>query len=194
VAYIHRGRGYPAGILSRLLHLLLRQSPTLCIGSPLEMADQTPTTTWQYVTIASSTNLGPMTTPVQFPPDCTNLYDFHTTVLGQPNWSTLYTGGCAMSSCCPYSSIYTTGLAWYSSYYSPAVCPQGYQTCPGPWEVASTLPSTEHVRFCCPVYVFPLHWLSLNFFAKFQQSEGINVRCGQDMQYVKQSEPVLRQR
>lgn len=121
------------------------------------MADhQKPSTTWSYVKITSSTNIGPMTTPFKFPSDCTNLYDFHTTVLGQPDWSTLYTGGCVMSSCCPYSAFYTTDRAWYSSYYSPAVCPQGYQTCDGPWEVASALQTNEHVRFCCPTYVFPL--------------------------------------
>lgn len=62
-----------------------------------------------------------------------------------------------MSACCPYSKFYTTALGWYSSYYSPAVCPQGYQTCNGPWEVASTLNATEHVRFCCPTFVSLLY-------------------------------------
>ncbi|KAK6544744.1 hypothetical protein TWF694_001430 [Orbilia ellipsospora] len=120
------------------------------------MANPSPTTTWSYIQIASSTNLGPMTTPFEFPSDCTNLYDFRTTVLGE-TWSTVYTGGCALSTCCPYSKFYTTAFAWYSSYYSPAVCPQNYQTCDGPWEVASTLGSTEHVRFCCPTgYTCPL--------------------------------------
>jgi hypothetical protein len=116
------------------------------------MANPTPTTTWSYVQITSSTNLGPMPTAVEFPPDCTNMYNFRTTVLGA-SWSTVYTGGCAMSTCCPYSNFYTTAFGWYSSYYSPAVCPQGYQTCRGPWEVASTLGATEHVKFCCPTFV-----------------------------------------
>ncbi len=121
------------------------------LAVPTATGDTTPTTTWQYVPITSSTNLGAMLTPTAFPSGCTDIYNFNTTVLGATGWpTTFYTGGCAMSSCCPFGRFYTTALAWYSSYYSPAVCPQRYITCPGPWEVQSSLPRNEHVRFCCP--------------------------------------------
>ncbi|KAN0096046.1 hypothetical protein V8E51_014851 [Hyaloscypha variabilis] len=109
------------------------------------------------VIITSTTNLGPLTTPITFPAICTNQFDFHTTILGQPEWSTLRVGGCALSQCCPSSQFYTSGDAWYSSYFSPGVCPQGYQTCDGPTEVEQTLPPGESVRFCCPIgYTCPL--------------------------------------
>ena len=77
------------------------------------------------------------------------MFDFQTTVLGA-TWSNVMTQGCAMSSCCPSSNIYTAEFGWYSSYYSPAVCPEHYKTCSGPDEVRSILPSGENVAFCCP--------------------------------------------
>ena len=131
----------------------------LAVPKTTATEDTTPTTTWDYVSITSSSNLGAMVTPMVFPPGCTDIYRFDTSVLGMPAWwpTTFYTGGCAMSSCCPFGRVYTTALAWYSSYYSPAVCPQSYVTCPGPWEVQSGLPRNEHVRFCCPTgYACPL--------------------------------------
>jgi hypothetical protein len=94
----------------------------------------------------------------KLPSGCTDVYRFDTTVLDQPAWyTTLYTGGCAMNSCCPFFEIYTTAYGWYSSYYSSTVCPQNYITCTGPREARSGLPRNEHVCFCCPRYV----WLSI---------------------------------
>jgi hypothetical protein len=96
-----------------------------------------------------------MSTPFVFPDNCyTDLYDMKTPVFGQPTWSNVYTQGCVLSTCCPYSKFYTTKLAWYSSYYSPAVCPMSYHTCDGPKEVETALATGEMVKFCCPQYVF----------------------------------------
>jgi len=72
-------------------------------------------------------------------------------------WTSLFTQGCALSTCCPYSKFYTTANAWYSSYYSPAVCPENYHTCNGPTEVSSALATGETAKFCCPSnYLCPL--------------------------------------
>ncbi|KAK0125484.1 hypothetical protein ONS96_009321 [Cadophora gregata f. sp. sojae] len=124
---------------------------------PPETNPTTTVTCLATATITSSTNLGPLTTPVAFPSICSNQFDFPTTILGQSSWSSLLLGGCALSQCCPSSRFYTSDNAWYSSYFSPGVCPQGYQTCNGPAEVETILPAGESVRFCCPLgYTCPM--------------------------------------
>jgi hypothetical protein len=99
-------------------------------------------------TITSSTNLGPMTTPLTFPADCTdNMWNMQTDGLGVP-W-TYYTQGCAVSSCCPSSKNNPTeGWGWYSSYYSPRVCPAQYKTCQAPSII--TAAQGETVAWFCP--------------------------------------------
>jgi hypothetical protein len=82
-------------------------------------------------TITSSTNLGPLTTPATFPAICTNQFNFHTTILGQQEWSSLRVRGCALSQCCPSSRIYMSGGAWYSSYFSPGCVRRGIRSVMG---------------------------------------------------------------
>ena len=118
----------------------------------LPVANPTTTDTCLATAIVTpSTNLGALTTPVSFPAICTNQFDFHTTILGKDSWSSLLVGGCALSQCCPSSQFYTSESAWYHSYFSPGVCPQGYQTCDGPTELETILPAEESVLFCCPM-------------------------------------------
>ena len=98
----------------------------------------------------TSTNLGPLTSPVSFPPNClSSLYDFNTLGLGLP-W-TYQTQGCALSTCCPSGNYYTQGYAWLTSFYSPGVCPASYRTCALP-TVYSTFSSVsgESIALCCP--------------------------------------------
>ncbi|ORY06214.1 hypothetical protein BCR34DRAFT_590650 [Clohesyomyces aquaticus] len=124
------------------------------------------------INVISSTNIGPLNTPVTFPAICTNQFNFHTSILGAPTWSSLRVGGCALSQCCPSSRFYTDDNAWYTSYFSPGVCPAGYQTCNGPIEVEKTLPAGESVRFCCPdipyEYAYPIQirWKDADFVLK----------------------------
>lgn len=100
--------------------------------------------------LTTSTNLGPMITPISFPGDClSSLYDFNTLGLGLP-W-TYQTQGCALSTCCPYGNYYTEGYAWLTSYYSPAVCPVSYKKCPLPTKLASlSSGGGESIALCCP--------------------------------------------
>lgn len=100
--------------------------------------------------LTSYVNLGPLPTPISFPASCTNtLYDMRHTYLGLNQFQP--TAGCALKDCCPSSKFYTEAWAWYTSYFSPAVCPHDYTSCPGPISpiVLSTLPG-ETVSFCCP--------------------------------------------
>ncbi|ORY07009.1 hypothetical protein BCR34DRAFT_570920 [Clohesyomyces aquaticus] len=95
-------------------------------------------------------NLGPLPTAVSFPASCTNtLYDLKHTYLGLNEF--VPTAGCALKECCPSGKYYTEDWAWYTSYFSPAVCPQDYTSCPGPISpiILSTAPG-ETVSFCCP--------------------------------------------
>lgn len=102
---------------------------------------------WGVPSVTSSTNLGPLTTSISFPANCfTNLYDFQTYGLGAPY--TYETQGCALSTCCPYDKFYTNGWGWFSSYYSPAVCPSEYKSC-APYTALVKEPD-ETAIFCCP--------------------------------------------
>lgn len=100
--------------------------------------------------LTTSTNLGPMITPMSFPNNClSSLYDFNTLGLGLP-W-TYQTQGCALSTCCPSGHYYTQGFAWLTSYYSPGVCPEAYRTCSLPPEYNSfSAVSGESIALCCP--------------------------------------------
>ncbi len=98
----------------------------------------------------TSTNLGPMTTRMSFPTDClSRLFDFNTKGLGL--YFTYQTQGCALRTCCPSGNFYTEGLAWLTSYYSPAVCPADYKTCalPSSYTTFSSV-SGESIVLCCP--------------------------------------------
>jgi len=107
----------------------------------------TSTTLYSAPSFTSATNLGPMTTAITFPAECRdNLYDFSTDGIGVP-W-TYYTQGCALATCCPSGNFYTTAFAWYTSYYSPGVCPYAYTSCPGPSMVP--LQSSESIAWCVP--------------------------------------------
>ena len=108
----------------------------------------------------SSTNLGPMTTPVSLPPNCLEeLWDLKTEGLMPGNRYTFYTQGCAVSSCCPgLMTPYRSAYEWLSSYHSPAVCPVSWRLCPGPTNL--TPRKDETIAFCCPSYVMSL-WTSL---------------------------------
>jgi hypothetical protein len=101
--------------------------------------------------VTSSTNLGPLTTPITLPAICQSaLYDFQTPGLWSYNpysW-TYYTQGCAVSSCCPSSTPYSKPWDWLTTYYSPAVCPDAYITCAGPENL--TPRAEETLAFCCP--------------------------------------------
>jgi len=111
---------------------------------------------WTVPTVVSSTNRGAMLTPVSFHDDCLkDAWDFRTP--GLVNLDALetggwvwYTQGCAISSCCPSSTPYSRSYEWLSTYYSPAVCPQSYQTCSGPPTQYLTPGPSETVMFCCP--------------------------------------------
>lgn len=113
------------------------------------------TTTYAISSVTSYTNLGPMPTVLTFPPNCqTDAFDFlgSTAGIGVP-W-TYYTQGCALSSCCPSSHVYSTPFEWYSKYYSPGVCPYGYAT--GPVDPIISTASDETVRWCCPTLGRPM--------------------------------------
>ena len=107
-------------------------------------------TTYPIPTITSYTNLGPIPTTITFPPNCqTDVFDFNADGIGVPY--TYYTQGCALSSCCPSSHVYSTAFEWYSNYYSPAVCPSGYTS--GPADPIISTQSGETVKWCCPTFV-----------------------------------------
>ena len=100
--------------------------------------------------ITSYVHLGALPTTTTLPPNClSDALNFQVDGLGLP-W-TYYTVGCARSQCCPSSNFYSSSFQWYSEYYSPAVCPSGYEPVAAD-PIISTRPS-ETVRFCCPTYV-----------------------------------------
>ena len=108
--------------------------------------------TWTVPAVTSSTNLGPLTSPLTFPDDClSKFWDFQTPGLqppaGQSAWSYL-TQGCAVTSCCPSSQTYSEAYQWLTSYYSPGVCPHLYKECMGPDNLTPN--PGETVAFCCP--------------------------------------------
>jgi hypothetical protein len=93
-------------------------------------------------------NLGPLTTAVSFPSSCgEHFYDMRTTYLGI-NGFTLPTAGFELSQCRPSGIVYTHEWAWYSSYFSPGVCPLGYNRCAAPQTLSSV--SGETIALCCP--------------------------------------------
>jgi hypothetical protein len=101
----------------------------------------------------TSKNLGQLPL-VSFPNDCiSSLWDMQTTGLGLP-W-TYETAGCAVSTCCPSSNFYTEPWAWYTSYYSPGVCPSQYTACSAPFSfLTATLAKDESIALCCPTSQF----------------------------------------
>lgn len=113
-----------------------------------------PTTTYgtyQFPAWTTSTNLGPLTSPLSFNPNCfSNMYDLNKDGLGPSGaWKTL---GCAISTCCPFDNFYTEDWAWMTSYYSPGVCPSQYQSCSPPTRSGLILTPAAHEKivFCCP--------------------------------------------
>jgi hypothetical protein len=96
--------------------------------------------------MTESTNLGPLTTPFIFDPDCLEAlehdYKYWT---NSPSYYILQ-GSVELTSCLP--SGYDGGR---SRYYSPAVCPHGYTpACSSETQVEA---STEVIYTCCPTYV-----------------------------------------
>ncbi|MCJ1417666.1 hypothetical protein MMC32_004010 [Xylographa parallela] len=136
-------------------------------------------TLYSAPSFTSSTNLGPMTTTITFPAECRdNLYDFSTDGIGVP-W-TYYTQGCALATCCPSGNFYTTQYAWYTSYYSPGVCPYAYTSCPGPSMI--TLQPSDSVAWCvpngygCPAPTFGTNASDpINFYNVFAQKTDLGV-------------------
>lgn len=109
-------------------------------------------------TVTTSSNAGPITPGAALPSDClSSLWDFQTPGLLPYNpfsW-TYYTVGCAVSSCCPGTQPpFSTGYEWLTTYHSPAVCPAGHKTCPGPSVLTPT--SGETLAFCCPSKYTPI--------------------------------------
>ena len=137
-------------------HLSSCTSPSTGIHphvSIMATATSTATSLYTIPTVISSTNRGAMLTPVPLPTDCLkDAWNFQAGGLIQmdPSFYTYFTQGCAISSCCPSSTPYSNSYQWLSTYYSPAVCPQSYQTCLGPPAEYLTPESGETVMFCCP--------------------------------------------
>jgi hypothetical protein len=129
---------------------------------------------WTVPSVTSSTNLGPLITPLALPSDClSKLWDFNTPGLQPSAQQSLYTyltQGCAISSCCPSSAPYSEAYQWLTTYYSPAVCPVSYKTCAGPSNL--TPGPSETAAFCCPAYVIhhpsPINHLSISLFSYVQ--------------------------
>ncbi|KAI5854284.1 hypothetical protein BZA05DRAFT_262005 [Tricharina praecox] len=115
------------------------------------MTTTTNPNTWTVPTVYSSTNLGPMITPITFPDDClSELWNMQTPGLIENAMYTYHTQGCAISSCCPSSTPYSYSYEWLSTYYSPAVCPLSWRPCPGPPSGHVPSATGETVAFCCP--------------------------------------------
>jgi hypothetical protein len=115
--------------------------------------------------VTSSTNLGPLITPLTLPSDSlSKLWDFNTPGLQPSAQQSLYTyltQGCAISSCCPSSAPYSEAYQWLTTYYSPAVCPVSYKTCAGPPSL--TPGPSETAAFCCPAYASINHLFTVLF-------------------------------
>jgi hypothetical protein len=95
------------------------------------------------------TNLGSLG-PTSFPPECLeSLWDFHTSIRDDIYF--YLSQGCAASSCCPSSNVYTESYAYMTSYYSPGVCPSQYRACSPPSPPTTLLSNPgETIAFCCP--------------------------------------------
>ena len=110
---------------------------------------------WTVPTVTSSTNLGPLLTPLTLPSDClSKIWDFGTPGIQPAALTPLdayFTQGCAISSCCPSSAPYSEAYQWLTTYYSPAVCPVSYKNCAGPTNLTPS--PSETIVFCCPAYV-----------------------------------------
>jgi hypothetical protein len=89
-------------------------------------------------------NKGPLTTQFVPPSTCLsevrtrNRFGYHDLELGCEG-----PGG---NECCP------AGWGW-KRYFSPGVCPSGYQTC----KLPSSIQRQETTNVCCPEYVLPIN-------------------------------------